>query len=178
MVPSDEASDAGLKATAIDTPYDRLCKICGQPIHPRAAGRLAAHTDGQGGVRSREHAAAPQRREPPLAEEETRGSTSMTNQISKKFAASCVAEWSGTTGYPTTREGLLCLIDTFYKVSKSESHARQIVEDLQADSIYCPRPAEIRRVAISIQPDSNENHRLLEVRQHRLSRWSDPSTAT
>ena len=64
----------------------------------------------------------------------------MTNQISKKFAASCVAEWSGTTGYPTTREGLLCLIDTFYKVSKSESHARQIVEDLQADSIYCPRP--------------------------------------
>ena len=76
----------------------------------------------------------------------------MTNQISKKFAASCVAEWSGTTGYPTTREGLLCLIDTFYKVSKSESHARQIVEDLQADSIYCPRPAEIRRVATSIQP--------------------------
>ena len=78
----------------------------------------------------------------------------MTKPISKKFAASCVAEWSGTTGYPDTREGLLCLIDTFQKVSKGEAHARQIVEDLQADSIYCPRPAEIRRAAISIQPSS------------------------
>ena len=76
----------------------------------------------------------------------------MTNRISKKFAAGCVAEWSGTTGYPKTREGLFCLIDTFQKVSRSEAHARQIVEDLQTDSIYCPRPAEIHRVAISIQP--------------------------
>ena len=78
----------------------------------------------------------------------------MTKRISKKFAAGCVAEWSGTTGYPETREGLFCLIDTFQKVSKSETHARQIVEDLQADSIYCPRPAEIHRVAISIQPST------------------------
>ena len=75
----------------------------------------------------------------------------MTNRITKKFAAACVAEWSGVTGYPLTREGLLRLIDTFQKVSEGEAHARQIVEDLQADSIYCPRPAEIRRVAISIQ---------------------------
>ena len=75
----------------------------------------------------------------------------MTNQISKKFAAGCVAEWSGTTGYPMTREAMLRLIKTFQEVSRSETHARRIVEDLQADSIYCPRPAEIRRVAISIQ---------------------------
>ena len=75
----------------------------------------------------------------------------MTKPISKKFAAGCVAEWSGTTGYPETREGILCLIVAFQKVSKSEAHARQIVEDLQADSIYCPRPAEIHRVATSIQ---------------------------
>ena len=80
----------------------------------------------------------------------------MTDQISKKFAASCVAEWSGTTGYPDTREGLLCLIDTFQKVSEGEAHARRIVEDLQADSIYCPRPAEIRRVAISIQTSAKK----------------------
>ena len=74
----------------------------------------------------------------------------MTNQISKKFAAGCVAEWSGTIGYSLTREGLARLIDTFQQVSDSESHARQIVEELQMDSIYCPRPAEIRRVAIAI----------------------------
>ena len=45
----------------------------------------------------------------------------MTKPISKKFAASCVAEWSGTTGYPDTREGLFCLIETFQKVSKGRS---------------------------------------------------------
>ena len=75
----------------------------------------------------------------------------MTERITKKFAAACVAEWSGTIGYPMTREGLARLIDTFQKVAESEAHARQIVEDLQADSIYCPRPAEIRRLAIAIQ---------------------------
>ena len=78
----------------------------------------------------------------------------MTNRITKKFAAGCVAEWSGTIGYPLTREGLARLIETFQKVAESEAHARQIVEDLQADSIYCPRPAEIRRVAIAIQSPS------------------------
>ena len=61
----------------------------------------------------------------------------MTKRISKKFAAGCVAEWSGTTGYPKTREGaVLPTIDAFQEVSESETHARQIVEDLQADSIY------------------------------------------
>ena len=78
----------------------------------------------------------------------------MKTRISKKFAAGCVAEWSGTIGYPMTREGLLRIIDTFQQVSQSEAHARQVVEDLQADSIYCPRPAEIRRVAESIKPST------------------------
>ena len=69
--------------------------------------------------------------------------------IARSVARTHAARFSGTQGYPQTKEGMRGLIDAFQWYAQSDDHADRIVADLLVDTVFCPRPSEIRRVALA-----------------------------